>query len=238
MITLLRTSLLSALFAISSNLMAQSEPEYLMEIGGAIGLTAYEGDFNGSILKGNQPSAAVMLRRLMNPRQGFKFQLGIGKLKGSAKDLSTVYPYYDTQHSWDKGYSNGAFSNTMVDLNATYEYNFWPYGTGHEYRGAKPLTPYIAFGAGFTFVTGGGSNAFALNMPVGVGIKYKVNSRVNVNVDWTMHFTTSDMLDNTGDPYNVVSSGMFKNKDCYSQFMVGLTYSFKEKCRVCHNADE
>lgn len=218
--------------------MAQSEPEYLMEIGGNIGLAAYEGDFNADITKCNQPSIALTLRRLLNPRQGFKFQLGYATMKGSAKDNSTAYPDYNTVPWWDVNRTDGKFSNPLFDLNATYEYNFWPYGTGRDYRGAKRLTPYIAFGAGFTYVAGKGQSAFALNLPLGVGMKYKVADRLNLNVEWMMHFTTTDKIDNVVDPYYVQSSGMFKNKDCYSSLMVGLTYSFMEKCRVCHNSDE
>ena len=126
----------------------------------------------------------------------------------------------------------------MVDLNVTYEYNFWPYGTGKEYRGAKKLTPFLFFGLGTTYVSGNGNNVMTMNLPMGVGLKYKISPRVNLNLDWTMHFTMSDKLDGVTDPYYVVTSGIFKNKDCYSTLMVSLTYSFKEKCRVCHNQDE
>lgn len=216
---------------------AQSEPEYLMEIGGGVGMMSYEGDFNGSVLKCMQPSAAIVLRRLLNPRQGFKMQLGYGKLKGGPEDNVTVYPDYNTQGYKPAEPLDGRFSNSLFDLCGTYEYNFWPYGTGREYRGAKRFTPFIAMGLGFTFVTGN-NNAFTVNAPIGVGVKYKIGPRLNLNVDWTMHFTMSDKLDGVKDPYRVETSGLFKNSDCYSQFQVSITYSFKEKCRVCHNSDE
>lgn len=212
---------------------AQSEPEYLMEIGAGAGLMSYEGDFNGSVFGNMQPSASVVLRRLLNPRQGFKLQLGYGKLKGSAADINTFYPEYPS--AGDDVYS---FSNSLVDLNATYEYNFWPFGTGKEYRGAKRLTPYIFGGIGCTFVTGHDNNAFTMNLPVGAGVKYKLGDRLNVNIDWTMHFTMSDKLDGVADPYLIDRSGLFKNADCYSALMVTFSYSFMEKCRVCHNQDE
>ena len=46
---------------------AQTEPEYLMEIGGGIGMTNYLGDFNGNLIKNFQPGAALVMRRLLNP---------------------------------------------------------------------------------------------------------------------------------------------------------------------------
>lgn len=232
---------LAAIFAfclVSILSFAQSEPEYVMEIGAGVGMMSYEGDFNGSVLKNMQPSAALVLRRLLNPRQGFKAQLGYGKMKGSSAGVKTAYPGITTgQHNPD-GSNVYDFNNTLVDLNAVYEYNFWSYGTGREYRGAKRLTPFIFGGIGMTYIAGNGNNVFTANLPVGVGVKYKLGERMNLNIDWTMHFTMSDKLDGAVDPYNIQSSGIFKNNDCYSVLQVSLTYSFKEKCRVCHNQDE
>ncbi len=215
---------------------AQTEPEYLMEAGAGVGLMSYEGDFNGSILKCMQPTAALMMRRMFNPRQGLRFALGYGKLKGSSADSNTAYPDYSTP-----SYNHGdaySFDNSLADLNVTYEYNFWPYGTGKEYRGAKRLTPFVFLGLGATYVNGGGNSTMTMNLPIGIGVKYKIAQRLNLNVDWTMHFSMSDKLDGVKDPYHVETSGLFKNSDCYSTLKVSLTYSFKEKCKVCHNQDE
>ena len=62
--------------------------------------------------------------------------------------------------------------------------------------------------------------------------------RLNLGVEWGIHFSMSDLLDGRKDPYHVESSGMFKNTDCYSALQVTLTYSFMAKCKVCHNEDE
>ena len=40
------------------------------------------------------------------------------------------------------------------------------------------------------------------------------------------------------DPYDIPSTGAFKNTDCYSTLQFTITYSFKAKCRTCHNEDE
>ena len=130
------------------------------------------------------------------------------------------------------------FKNTAIDLSATYEYNFWPYGTGRDYRGAKRLTPFIAMGLGFTFAKAKPENVFTANLPLGVGVKYKLADRLNLGVEWMVHFTLSDKLDGSPDPYSIRSSGLFKNTDCYSALQVSVTYSFMAKCRTCHNEDE
>ena len=209
---------------------AQGDVEYRMEIGGGLGLLSYQGDFNGSLFKNQQPMASVLLRRIINPYHGFKLALSAGTLKGSSKDEKTYYPELA-----ENPYN---FSNTMVDLCATYEYNFWPYGTGRDYRGAKRLTPFIFGGLGATFVKTDDKNVFTANLPIGIGVKYKLADRLNLGVEWAIHFSLNDKLDGMADPYKITSSGAFKNTDCYSALQVTLTYSFMAKCRTCHNEDE
>ena len=208
---------------------AQQDDEYLMEIGGGVGMVSYQGDFNGKITSGMQPAGAIVWRRLLNPYMGFKVTGMMGKLKGDATRLETYYPDETT-----RAYS---FDRSFTDVSVTYEYNFWPYGTGRDYRGAKRLTPFVFGGIGATYVSGGEKKVFTANVPIGLGIKYKLKERLNVGLEWSMHFSLSDELDGMADPYGIKSSGAFKNTDCYSGLMLTLTYSFKSKCRTCNNDD-
>lgn len=222
------TALLLSIASVPAN--AQTDYEYRMEIGGGVGLMAYEGDFNGSILHNMQPSASLMLRRVINPYMDLRLAASYGKLKGSSKDVKTYLPQYqDTQYD---------FSTTLVDLSATYEYNFWPYGTGNDYRGAQRLTPFIFAGIGTTYASTPTGNIFTANLPLGLGVKYKVAPRLNLGIEWAMHFSLNDKLDGIADPYGIQSTGMFKNTDCFSALQLTLTYSFMPKCRTCHNDDD
>ena len=208
---------------------AQQDDEYLMEIGGGVGMVSYQGDFNGKITSGMQPAGAIVWRRLLNPYMGFRVTGMMGKLKGDATRVETYYPDETT-----RAYS---FDRSLTDVSVTYEYNFWPYGTGRDYRGAKRLTPVVFGGIGATYVSGGEKKVFTANVPIGLGIKYKLKERLNVGLEWSMHFSLSDELDGIADPYGIKSSGAFKNTDCYSGLMLTLTYSFKSKCRTCNNDD-
>lgn len=208
---------------------AQQDDEYLMEIGGGVGMVSYQGDFNGKITSGMQPAGAIVWRRLLNPYMGFRVTGMMGKLKGDATRVKTYYPDETT-----RAYS---FDRSLTDVSVTYEYNFWPYGTGRDYRGAKRLTPFVFGGIGATYVSGGEKKVFTANVQIGLGIKYKLKERLNVGLEWSMHFSLSDELDGMADPYGIKSSGAFKNTDCYSGLMLTLTYSFKSKCRTCNNDD-
>lgn len=222
--------LLALLLATALPASAQSDYEYRMEIGAGVGLVAYEGDFNGNITHGMQPMASAVLRRTFNPYIALRFAAAYGKLKGSSKNVKTYMPeYVDTPYE---------FANSLVDVSATYEYNFWPYGTGHDYRGAQRLTPFIFAGLGATYASGSGNNVFTANVPLGVGVKYKVATRLNLGIEWAMHFSMNDNLDGVKDPYGIQSTGMFKNTDCYSMLQLTLTYSLMPKCRTCHNDDD
>lgn len=222
--------LLALLLATALPASAQSDYEYRMEIGAGVGLVAYEGDFNGSITHGMRPMASAVVRRTFNPYMALRFAAAYGKLKGSSKNVKTYMPeYVDTPYE---------FANSLVDVSATYEYNFWPYGTGHDYRGAQRLTPFIFAGLGATYASGSGNNVFTANVPLGLGVKYKVATRLNLGIEWAMHFSMNDNLDGVKDPYGIQSTGMFKNTDCYSMLQLTLTYSLMPKCRTCHNDDD
>ena len=209
---------------------AQDDPEYRMEVGGALGMVSYEGDFNGNVLKNMQPLATFVAKYRENPRMAWAAQLSYGKLKGSSGDTKTWYP--DGQGM--EQMAPYSFSHPLIDLTLRYEYNFWAYGTGREYYGARRVAPFIAFGLGLTYVDGH-HGVLAGNLPIGAGVKCKIAERLNLTAEWTMHFSGSDKLDGVSDPYGIKSSGMLKNTDCYSAFSLALTYDIWEKCKTCNN---
>ncbi|WP_028897109.1 DUF6089 family protein [Prevotella sp. HUN102] len=214
-------------------LKAQDGEEYRMEMGAGVGMLGYLGDFNGSLTKNLQPMGSLVARYVFNPYMGLKMNVSYGKVKGSSADVETYYPKFA-----QKPYE---FNNTLVDVGLTYEYNFWPYGTGREYRGAQKFTPFVFGGLGATYVKledGDRKSAFSANVPIGIGVKYKIGERTNIGLEWAMHFSLTDEIDGQKDPYDIKSSGAFKNTDCYSTLQLTFTYSFMAKCRTCHNEDE
>ena len=222
---MLKRVLFSVLLStITVGLSAQADPEYRAELGGGIGLVSYQGDFNGNLFKDVQPMFTILGRYKFNPRMALAMNISIGKIKGTSRNAKTYYPLTEEIE----------FNHGLVDVGFRYEYNFWPYGTGRDYRGAQRLTPYIYIGLGATFVKPEKTEV-AVNLPVGAGVKYKVGERVNLALEWTMHFTGSDMLDGVKDPYGIKSSGLFKNTDCYSHLRMSLTYDLWAKCKTCHN---
>lgn len=205
---------------------AQDDPEYRMEIGAGGGLVNYLGDYNGSLTGSLQPMGTLTAKFRSNPRMAGALSISYGQLKGTIADAGTWYPGQETLPA--------TFSHGLLDVGLRFEYNFWAYGTGREYHGAKPFAPFIAFGLGVTHASASPS-VLTANIPLGLGVKYKVAERLNLTAEWMMHFSGSDHLDGVADPFGIKSSGLFKNTDCYSALQVTLTYDIWAKCKTCNN---
>jgi len=214
------------LCAAISGAYGQEEPEYRMEIGAGAGLVNYLGDFNGNLLKNLQPMGSLIAKYRMNPRMSWAVNVSYGKLKGSSADAKTWYPELKEE--------TVSFDHGVLDAGLRFEYNFWPFGTGREYRGARKLTPFVAFGLGATYANAT-EHVLTANLPLGAGVKFKVADRLNLTAEWMMHFAGSDRLDGVEDPYGIKSSGIFKNTDCYTTMQLALTYDIWAKCKTCHN---
>jgi len=199
------------------------ELEYRYELGGMLGSGFYLGDANySSLYKNNHLAGALLFRYNLNPRMALKFDLMYTGISGNALELKNKYPDV-TGQEWE-------FSNSVIDLGCQYELCFWGFGTGSSYKGHKRLAPYIQMGMGFTY----GNKSFSMNIPIGFGVKYKLKERLNIGIDWSMHFSMTDKLDGISDPYSI-KSGFLKNKDSYCLTKVYLSFDLSPKYRECNN---
>ena len=206
--------------------------EYKMELGGALGGSFYLGDANYTgLFKDVSAMGGVVARYNLNPRMAIKGNLVAAGISGTTKGSEYHIP----------GNEDIDFSRTLYDLGAQFEYNFFPYGAGGGYKRLYRLTPYIFGGMGFTFAGKPVDNVFTLNIPIGIGVKYKIAERLNVGCELSFRFSMSDKLDvserttpTLDDPLGIKSSGM-KNKDSYSFFALFLTYDIMPKYRKCNN---
>ena len=239
---------------ITSPASAQSDAgdvEYKMEFGGSLGLVNYLGDYNSSILGAQQPMASLLVRRVINPYMTLRADLSYGKLKYDFEEKNNYYPLTPSNSPIGGGQNlteenptdglnpspvgrQGGVSD-LIDLSMVYEYNFWAYGTGRDYFRAKRLAPYIFLGLGLTYAKPDNANsAFTAHLPLGAGVKYKIADRLNLGLEWRVHFSMSDKLDGIVDPYGIKSQGAFKNADGYSMLKLTLTYSMLAKCSTCN----
>ena len=161
-------------------------------IGAGAGTVGYLGDYNASLFGELQPMGVVMAKYKANPHMAVALSAGFGKLRGSSDKAETWYPEGERYE----------FSKSLIDVGLRFEYNFWAYGTGREYRGARKLAPFITLGLG-SAIHGDPEKGLAVNLPIGAGVKYKLAERVNLTAEWRVHFTLSDLLDGKEDPYGI-----------------------------------
>lgn len=205
------------------------EAKYKFDIGGGIGLSGYLGDVNESNLyKHPGISAEVSFRYIANTRLAIRSIFKAVSLSGNSSDFGIVFPEGKTYE----------FSSWVYDLGARAEFNFFGYGIGETYKRLKRWSPYLSVGAGVTMSSSDGNSSFAMNLPMGFGVKYKLRQRLNLGVEFTMTKVFGDKVDgeNINDLYQIKSS-MIKNSDWYSTLTFSITYEFGERCETCHYVD-
>lgn len=205
--------------------------EYRYEVGVMVGGSSYYGDANySSLMKNMNIMGGIVGRYNINPRMAVKGSFAVAGISGSTADFDNRFPGGDVD-----------FSRTLYDLGAQFECHFLAYGDGSGYKRSHRLSPYIFAGMGMTFAPEPADNVFTMNLPVGVGVKYKIAPRLNLGCELSFRFTLSDDLDVTrdtapilNDPYGIKGGG-FKNKDSYSFLSVSVTYDLSPKYRKCNN---
>ena len=212
------------------NSAVAQENDYMMEIGLGGGGSFYMGDANTRLYNNTNGVFSVLARYNVNPRFSLKADLAAAGISGSTDNAYGVLPGDRLE-----------FSRTLYDLGVQMEWGFCGYGM-EDFNGNHRLAPYGLLGIGMTFAPKPLQNDFAADFPVGMGIRYKLSERVNLGLEWTMRFSTSDRLDVTRDyspmledPFMIKGKGI-KNKDSYSFTMLYVTFDvFK---RPCHCDDE
>lgn len=239
----LRQAIAAILCLLALTATAQDDDlEYKADFGAGLGTCFYMGDANSVPFAHMSIMTGLTARRILNQRMAVKANLAYGNVRGNSDGC--FIPTDANSQTPEGGIPTSvSFSRSVLDLGAQFEMNFWGFGMGKSYKGDKRCTPYILAGLGMTLAVGGGASASpALNIPVGLGVKYKVKPRMNIGAEWTFRFTTTDKLDVSGKmsqlnmPYGINSPGFsFKNKDCYSFLMFFITYDMCPKLRKCNN---
>lgn len=229
---ILKLAVLSVMAATVTGLRAQDETVWLMEVGLGGGGSFYMGDANRSMYRNTNGAASFVARYNINPRFAVKGTIGAAGISGSPSGAFGELPQNDIPD----------FSRTVYNFSLQAEWGFLGY-MANEWAGGSRLAPYGLAGLGLDFIPAPATDDFAFSIPLGLGFRYKLSSRSNVGLEWSMHFTGSDRLDVGGssrgngleNPLLINGKGM-KNKDSYCLTMLYLTFDVFRK--PCHCNDE
>lgn len=237
-----------------------------MEVGLFGGVNYYIGDINpAKHFSQPEPAFGLIARYNPNTRWTFRASITMGKLIGN----DTIVKFNESRQL--------AFETRVNDFSLIAEFNFFDYFTGSK---RDYVTPYIFGGVSvFSFnpkhpdgtdlqsigtegqqdTDSNGNrlgpapyNKFSFSIPFGIGVKYSLGKRVGLAVEWRIHKTFTDYLDDVsttyaslpvakqkyGDPGLNFDAGMKRGdestRDWFSYAGITLTYKFdlrgKQRC--------
>lgn len=206
---------------LTRTLSAQSDfqnrsSNYIGEIGMEAGLAHYFGDLNSTTsFHSPKPIAGIFYRYFFNTYIGASAHLHFAQL-----GYSDVYNADTFQHI-----RNLSFNTHIAGLSLQADFNFFKFEPGSiSYR----FTPYLTLGVGaihfnpYAFyenkkyylqplgTEGQGSPLYpdrkkyplwTFEIPIGLGIKYNINSQWNIGFNVTYHYTGTDYLDDVSSTY-------------------------------------
>lgn len=226
MIKKLLTILFVALLSCKVSTVSAQEESYKFDFGAQVGMSGYIGDASSSIFSHPGIAGGLSFRYLPDVRWALRTVLNVTSLSGNTADMDDYLP----------GGAQYSFKSTVADLGERLEFNFFSYGIGETYKRLRRWSPYLTVGFGFTLASCSGQTSFGVNIPMGVGVKYKIKERLNFGFEFLMTKVFSDKVDQLSDLYQIQSS-FIKNTDWYSNISVSLTYEFGKRCSTCHYVD-
>ncbi|GHT14146.1 hypothetical protein AGMMS4956_11460 [Bacteroidia bacterium] len=191
---------------------------------GAIAAAAtYIGDFKTNAIP-TQPGvmAGGIVRYTLGNYYALRVNMAGGNLRGNPNKYKGSLLSDDGRQTPDK------LDQFFFDADLRVEVGFLPYDVFNPSRFG--ITPYYMLGAGLFYY----KNKPTLQLPFGVGVKYRLQYRWTLSAEWTFAKTFADDVDNWK---NAQTQGKtFINKDWMSY--VGITISYQlmpeRNCEECY----
>ncbi len=207
---LIKIFLLLVIFSVTAN-NVKSQDTFYGEMGFTGGCGFILGDTNDFLFQYSKPVGGLYTKYKINGRWEARLQLDGGFL------------------GYDKGLNSG-----YVGLQALGEFNFFNYGVKKWEADYSWFSPCLVAGLGVVLFDLSGKPKFTMTLPMGVGMKFKLNNRTNLGFYWTMSKVFSDKMDNTPNP-NGEYGKFWNNQDWYSTAQVFLSFNFYKICAPCRN---
>lgn len=225
--------LLTAIFILSSLFSGLSQT---YEIGGFLGGSNYIGDIGKTnYIAPNDLAFGGIFKWNRSARHSFRGSLIVSSIQGDDVDSGE-------ERRQQRGYS---FNNTITELSVGLEYTFWEFSM---YSGKPQSTPYLYTGLTYfmynaLYKRGNDviveyDNAGTAAIPMVVGFKTTVGSRMVLGFEIGARYTFTDNLDGSNPGGQFADQGLefgnINSDDWYVFSGVTLTFTFGRKPCYCN----
>lgn len=186
------------------------------------GTSYYLGDINPA-RQFYSPSVSFggIFRQSLNKREVICAHVYYGSVKGADRDFANSFQQA----------RNASFSASMLDVNLTFEFNFFP--VIFQPR-VKTFSPYTFVGAGYEIILASSNNTPGhFSVPFGTGIKYVANNKITLGAEWGFRKTFMDTIDGVVNPGEEKYQSAINNKDWYSFAGIFITFRLFDKTGNC-----
>ncbi|MCQ2959355.1 MAG: DUF6089 family protein [Bacteroidales bacterium] len=197
------------------------------DLGIMLGTSQYNGDVNMTKpFYSPQPTIAFLVKKNFNTHYSIRFCATFGNLKADDSDFKHVY----------QEKRNFYFDNTrIIELSSGIEFNFLEITNEKK---AHNFSPYVTFNLGFMYMEDIKWYE-TFDIPMGLGLKYKISPRFEIRTEWAFRKTFSDKLDQLADQANdgflqYKQISFNKTKDWFSVAGISLLFNFSEDKLPCH----
>ena len=193
-------------------------------IGGMGGVTSYWGDFSNRIISNPDLIFGGLVRYSFNDYYILRVNAGGGYLSGDPNSYSGSLVEKDVTRT------PAAFRTFFFNFDAKVEVGFLPYNPFGG-RGRQRFSPYYALGIGMFY----SKNTPHLQLPVALGVKYRIAYRWTLGLEWVIAKTFVDDIDNW-ENIRPPQANWFLNNDWLTYFSLNLVFQLFDD-RVCRECD-
>lgn len=227
---------------------------YFMEVGAQGGMSYYIGELAHHAFVSSAECFGAQARLKINPRWAVQ-------IKGQRQRVINTL---DQDNDW--GAVPGKYQVPMWHVDVSGEYNFFELGLDDYNIHMRSLTPYISLGVGLTVfneyasdkdgfpkMAKGTNLDYAMYLPVGVGLKWKIADRWQLQLAWqhNVYLANGDGLEGVivgckggDDPWiayqdkylnnsHEMNGSNIMNNDLVSTLTVGVVFEFGRREGTC-----
>lgn len=196
-----------------------------VNVGLFFGSSQYNGEINMTkAYYSPHLTGGLHVKQVYNYHYTLRFAVSYAELKGYDKDFDNLFQHHRAHEFSD---------NNIYEFTALTEFNFFQVTPDRE---EDNFSPYVVGGLG-VFYADELEWYQILNIPMGIGLKFRIATRAELNLEWVFRKTFTDKLDrleSSGIGYKNFKQYSFENtNDWYSILGISVLFSFLNPQSPC-----